>query len=248
MKGKVFVGTSGWVYKHWNGVFYPDDLNQSKWLEYFAKNFKTAEINNSFYHLPEAKTFRSWYDRTPPDFIFSVKVSRYITHIKRLKGVKSSWVIFYKRAANLKNKLGPFLFQFPSSFKFKEETYKRLSKLLEYTSKDRLAFEFRDPSWFNDRTYELLNKFGAALVIADSSIYPKTKILTSDFIYIRMHGPKGLFSSEYPLREIDVLGSYINSSLASGKDVYVYFNNDYAGFAVKNAKQLELKLAHLPVV
>ena len=125
-KGKIFIGTSGWVYSHWEGIFYPKELGLKDKLKYFSKHFKTVEVNYSFYRLPRPTTYQNWYSQTPGDFLFAIKVSRFITHIKRLKGVKDAWKIFIKNTLNLKEKLGPILFQFPPNLKATEENVKRL--------------------------------------------------------------------------------------------------------------------------
>jgi len=144
--GKIFIGTSGWVYSHWEGIFYPENLPSRDKLKYFSQHFKTAEINYSFYHLPQPSTYQNWYKQTPKDFLFAVKTSRFITHIKRLKGVKKAWKHFLENALSLKEKLGPILFQFPPSFKATEESIKRLKnflKLIRTNSRLRFALEFR---------------------------------------------------------------------------------------------------------
>ena len=245
-KGKLFIGTSGWVYGHWEGIFYPEDLPSKDKLKYFSQHFKTAEINYSFYHLPRPTTYQNWYNQTPEDFLFAVKASRFITHIKRLSGVKEAWKTFIENALNLKEKLGPILFQFPASFKATPETIKRLEDFLKFICLNfefkhlRLAFEFRHKSWCDKKVYNLLKKYNAAWVIADSPSYPKAEVVTSDFVYVRMHGSKVLFSSKYTKKELSSLTQKIKKWLKTA-DVYVYFNNDAYGYAVENAKEL-LKL------
>ncbi len=247
-KRKLFIGTSGWVYGHWEGIFYPEDLPSKTKLKYFSQHFKTAEINYSFYRLPQPSTYQNWYKQTPDDFLFAVKASRFITHIKRLSGVKDAWETFIENALNLKEKLGPILFQFPPSFKATEVDLKRLTEFLKPLSLARgpssgslrFAFEFRHKSWCDEKIYELFKKYNVAWVIADSPNYPKTKEVTADFIYLRMHGSKVLFSSNYTQKELEVLSQKIKKWLKSA-NVYCYFNNDAMGYAIKNAKEL-LKL------
>jgi uncharacterized protein YecE (DUF72 family) len=247
-KGKLFIGTSGWVYSHWEGIFYPENLRSRDKLKYFSKYFKTTEINYSFYRLPSREIFQKWYQETPADFIFSVKASRFITHIKRLKDVEKPWKIFLENALNLKKKLGTILFQFPPSFKATNENINRLESFLKLISvnqrldqrksaKIKYAFEFRHESWCNKEIYNLLKKYDVAWVIADSPDYTKAEVVTADFIYIRMHGPKVLFSSKYTRKELRDLAQKIKKWLKI-VDVYVYFNNDAYGFAVENSKEL----------
>ena len=237
---KLFIGTSGWVYPHWEGIFYPEDLPSKDKLKYFSKHFKTAEINYSFYHLPRPATYQNWYNQTPEDFLFAVKASRFITHIKRLQGTKEASKQFIENALNLKEKLGPILFQFPPSFKATEENISRLEGFLKLITKrkTRYAFEFRHKSWCEEKIYNLLKKHNAAWVIADSSNYPKAEVVTADFIYIRMHGSKVLFSSSYTKKELKDLAQKIKKWLKQRLDIYVYFNNDAYGYAVGNAKEL----------
>ena len=265
--GKLFIGTSGWVYWDWQGIFYPEDLSSKEKLKYFSEHFKTTEINYSFYHLPRPSTYQNWYSQVPEDFLFAVKASRFITHIKRLSGVKEAWKQFIENALYLKEKLGPILFQFPPSFKATNENINRLEKFLKlitntlnpkpYTLK--FAFEFRHKSWFtpldnenlmgcNEKIYNLLKKYNVAWVIADSPNYPKAEVVTADFVYIRMHGSKVLFSSKYTKKELSSLTQKIKKWLTCPEpgrrktcDVYVYFNNDAMGYAIENAKEL-LKL------
>jgi len=243
-KGKICIGTSGWVYPHWENIFYPEGLPSKDKLKYFSQHFKTTEVNYSFYRLPGPATYQNWYSQTPGDFLFTVKASRFITHIKRLKDVKEPWKIFIKNALNLKEKLGPVLFQFPSSFKATEENIKRLEDFLKYNYKLpttnyqlKLAFEFRHKTWCEEKIYKLLKKHRVAWVIADSPSFPKAEKVTADFVYLRMHGSKVLFSSKYTKKELNDLTEKIKK-WKRNKDVFVYFNNDAHGHAIENAKTL----------
>ena len=244
---KLYIGTSGWVYPHWKGIFYPKGLSAKNRLRYFSQQFKTVEVNYSFYHLPRSKTYQNWYKQTPKDFLFSVKASRFITHIKRLKNVSDSWEKFFNNALYLKEKLGLVLFQFPSSFRATDENITRLEGFLNVITADfkelshtspRYSFEFRDRSWITNRIYTLFRKYNIAWVIADSPFYPKSEVVTADFVYLRMHGSKIMFSSSYTKEELIILAEKIKEWLKNGLDVYCYFNNDAMGYAVENAKEL----------
>jgi uncharacterized protein YecE (DUF72 family) len=242
--GKLYIGTSGWVYPHWQDIFYPKNLAPKDKLKYFSRHFKTAEINFSFYHLPLSKTYQKWYRETPADFLFAVKASRFITHIKRLKRVKMAWKTFLENSLHLKEKLGPILFQFPSNFKADKENIKRLKdflKILQSSSQKDLkfAFEFRHSSWCNQKIYNLLKKYRAAWVIADSPRYPRAEVVTTNFVYIRMHGGKTLYSSNYSIKELKEWAKKIKKYANQSLNVYVYFNNDAKGYALKNAKTLK---------
>jgi uncharacterized protein YecE (DUF72 family) len=241
MGGRLYVGTSGWIYNDWNGIFYPEGLSSKDRLRYFSRHFKTVEVNYSFYHLPRPETYRNWYDQTPSDFVFAVKSSRFITHIKRLKGVRTAWKRFIENALCLREKLGPILFQFPASFKADSENAKRLEGFLGFINSPdlRFAFEFRHKSWCEgEGVFKILRKHNAAWVISDSSRYPKFEAVTADFIYMRMHGPRALFSSKYEEEELRTVSQKIREWLGEGLDVYSYFNNDFHGYAIQDAKEL----------
>lgn len=239
-KGKIFIGTSGWIYSHWEGIFYPGKLSSNDKLVFYSKHFNTAEINYSFYHLPRKTTFQNWYRITPKDFIFSVKASRFITHIKRLNGVEEPLKNFIENAKELKEKLGPILFQFPFSFKAGKKEIERFKKFLDLLKKFKFlfAFEFRHESWFIEKIYNLLKKYNFALVIADSSRYPKAEISTANFVYFRFHGPTSLFSSKYSKEQLKNFAQLIRKFLKQEKDIFCYFNNDFSGYAIENAKEL----------
>jgi uncharacterized protein YecE (DUF72 family) len=255
---KIYIGTSGWTYSDWIGKFYPSNLPSNKRLVFYSKYFKTVEVNYSFYHLPRVSTYQKWFEKTPKDFIFAIKASRFITHIKRLQNVDDAWKQFLENTLVLKEKLGPILFQFPPSFKADKENLQRLKSFLKLLSDYSLptthyplnslptthyplkyAFEFRHQTWCDKKIYDLLKKYKSAWVIADSSRYPKTETTTIDFVYIRMHGPGIMFASKYSKKELEKLAQKIKHWQKEGKDVYVYFNNDFSGYAVENAKELQ---------
>jgi uncharacterized protein YecE (DUF72 family) len=239
-KKRLYIGTSGWVYSHWNGIFYPKNLTSKSKLEYFSQHFNTAEINYSFYHLPKPKIYENWYNQTPEDFIFAVKASRFITHVKRLKKIEFSWERFLENTLHLKEKLGPILFQFPENFKSTDENFKRLEQFLELiiSTNLRFAFEFRHKTWCDERVYKILKKYISAWVIADSPKYPMAEVITSNFVYVRMHGSKILSDSKYTDEELKTLAQKVRKWLKNGLDVYTYFNNDFRGYAIENAKRL----------
>lgn len=236
------VGTSGWTYASWKGRFYPKDLPSRRYLAYYAGEFSTTEVNYSFYHLPRPETYAKWAADVPDAFIFAVKASRFITHIKRLQAVEEAWTTFVDNAHKLEHHLGPILLQFPASFRCDES---RLSNFLRQARRSgrngkslRLVFEFRHESWFKEPVYTLLRAHQAALCIADSPRYPRRNIVTADFSYIRFHGPTKLFASTYPRQKLETEARLIERYLRDGLDVYVYFNNDAMGHAVANARTL----------
>lgn len=230
---KFFIGTSGWKYPHWaNGVFYPQGLAQSKWLEYYAQFFNAIELNITFYRLPEKKVFLKWYNLTPKEFFFVVKGSRFITHIKRLKDIKEPLSLFFDNIGALKDKLAAVLWQLPPNYKIDLRRLELFLKQLKKT-KIRQVFEFRDASWFNPKVYALLKKYNACLCIADSNVFPCEKEVTADFIYLRFHGREVLYGSEYSDQELKKWAEFVGHCV--DKTVFSFFNNDARGFAVKNA-------------
>ncbi|MDO8886548.1 DUF72 domain-containing protein [Candidatus Oleimmundimicrobium sp.] len=237
----IYVGTSGFNYKHWsNGVFYPEDIPQREWLEYYARNFDTVELNVSFYRLPKESVFEGWHERTPTNFIFVVKGSRFITHIKRLKDCKDSIELFFGRAKGLKEKLGVVLWQLPPNFRVDAE---RLNEFCELLKKNKVAkgtkqvFEFRHDSWFCDKVYEILKTHNFSLCVAHSKCWPCEKVITANYVYMRFHGGEVLYGSNYSDEELKMWASKAQKWLNEGKDIYVYFNNDAYGYAVRNAKK-----------
>ena len=234
--GKLYIGTSGWCYNNWVGNFYPRDLNKNKWLKYYSKYFNTVEINSSFYHLTRKETFDNWALQTPDNFVFVVKASRYITHIKKLVDCSEPFKKLLDSALGLGNKLGLFLFQLPPNLK------KNIIKLEDFfkiiLKNYRYVFEFRNESWFCDEVYNLLNEFGAGIVISSSPSFPYHEIITGNLCYIRMHGSEQLYSSSYSEKELQKLSALIRKNLKKNINTYVYFNNDAFGYAIENARKL----------
>jgi len=249
---KIHIGTSGWVYGEWQEIFYPEDLPQREWLEYYSQRFKTVEVNSTFYHQMKPSTFSQWRQKVPKDFVFAVKANRFITHIKRLLDCGEPLERLLEQVKGLGGKLGPILFQLPP--RWKADT-KRLETFLvlcsqfiahgnkksvngEPSTVNRFVFEFRDVSWLNVEIFKILRNYNTAAVINDSNVFPKTEEITADFVYIRLHGPASLYSSEYSKKELAVWSEKIKNWLKTGFDVYAYFNNDVGGYAVKNARTL----------
>lgn len=240
---RLFVGTSGWTYSSWKGVFYPEDLPSRRYLEFYARVFGSTEVNYSFYHLPRPSTYEKWAGQVPDDFVFALKASRLITHIKRLAGVNEAWATFLHNALVLGPHLGPILLQFPPSFR-RDRT--RLAAFLQAAPRSaprshslRLAFEFRHDSWFTEEIFALLRRHRAALCMADSPRYPRCDEVTADFVYVRFHGRTKLFASKYTAGELAEEAQRIRHYLLDGMDVYAYFNNDALGHAAASARTLK---------
>jgi uncharacterized protein YecE (DUF72 family) len=266
------IGISGWTYAGWRGVFYPPDVTQKRELEYASRQLNSVEINGTFYSLQRPSSFQTWYDATPPDFRFAIKGSRFITHMKKLKDVDTALANFFASGVLLlREKLGPILWQFPPQLAFNEEKFATFLELLPRTTLDasrlarkhddrlpgraalkadadrplRHAFEVRHDSFLDEAFVKLLRKYNAALVFADTAgLWPYAEDVTSDFIYIRLHGASELYTSGYRDRELDHWADRIKL-WAAGKqprdaalittspprrrarrDVFVYFDND----------------------
>ena len=236
MKKAILVGTSGYNYLHWRNIFYPKGLAQNKWLSFYIQHFNTVELNVTFYRLPSKKTFEGWYKKTPKDFKFVIKGSRYITHIKRLKDCRDPLNLFFKNSSPLKEKLICVLWQLPPSLKV---DLKRLENFIKIIKKKythcRHSFEFRNETWFNKDTYNILKKNDLNLCIADSANLTTHEVITSDFIYLRFHGGKILYGSNYSDKELKMWARKAKKWLRAKKMLLAFFNNDASGFAVKNA-------------
>ncbi|HVZ67407.1 MAG TPA: DUF72 domain-containing protein [Patescibacteria group bacterium] len=236
---KIYIGTSGYNYREWKGSFYPDDLPQKKWLPYYSGIFNTVEINNSFYVTVKPKTYQNWYLETPKDFNFVIKGHRYITQLKKLKNIEDSVSLFFENAKPLQEKLKVVLWQFPANFSYSVEHFERLKYFLEILPQNiKHAFEFREKGWFVEKVEKLLGKNNSTLVISQSSKFPEIELPGNKLVYIRFHGPKGLYSSGYSKSELLNWSKKINK-YSKDKEVFAFFNNDNGGYATKNA--LELK-------
>jgi len=230
------IGTSGWYYDHWCGRFYPDDWPKSKWFEYYARHFDTVEINNTFYHLPKEQTLQRWHKIAPKDFLYAVKANRYITHIKKLNDAAEPLERFFERVNLLKSRLGPILYQLPPSLQKDLDLLEAFIKLLP--KRKTAVFEFRHKSWYEDDTYELLNKSGTCLCIHDMPGKESPRIVTGDIIYIRFHGTTGRYSGSYLKSQLQNWAKWLKEQAQKVSAIYVYFNNDEHAHAIKNAKQL----------
>jgi uncharacterized protein YecE (DUF72 family) len=244
----IRVGCSGWNYAHWrNGVFYPPRCPARLWLDYYARHFDTVEVNATFYRLPTAKAVQGWVDQAPDDFCFAVKMSRYVTHVKRLRDLPPSLELFYGRIEPLVRspKLGPVLWQLPPTFRRDDA---RLAEALAQLPPGRHCFEFRHPSWFADEVMALLREHDVALVIGDRPEVNafQTHDLTADWTFVRFHAGTRGRRGNYSERELEEWAERLLSWPV--REAFVYFNNDWEGFAIRNALRLrELLGATLPV-
>jgi uncharacterized protein YecE (DUF72 family) len=236
----IFIGTSGWHYESWVGPFYPAALPAERMLAFYAREFGTVEINNSFYGLPTDETLHQWAEATPAGFVFAFKASRYLTHWRKLTDPQDPLDRVLRSAALLGPKLGPVLFQLPPRWRVNVE---RLRSFLALLPKDRrFVFEFRDKSWFAQPVYEALRDSGAALCVYEFGAFRSPREVTADFVYIRLHGPAGPYSGLYDAATLRFWAGLIDAQEAAGRDSYCYFDNDERGFAIQNATQLKQAL------
>ncbi len=229
----VRVGCSGWQYKHWKGDFYPADLPQTGWLEYYARHFDTVEVNNSFYRLPAEGRFTNWKARTPAAFLFGVKASRFLTHMKKLKDPEEPVERLFSRARELQGKLGPVLYQLPRQL---PKNLERLAGFLAVLPpRVKHAIEFRESSWYDEEVMRLLRRHHVAICLHDMPGSTPPRLLTARFAYIRFHGATGRYTGGYPRQ---VLEQWADWLAASGHPAFVYFNNDVGGHAPRDARTL----------
>jgi uncharacterized protein YecE (DUF72 family) len=235
-----FTVTSGWSYRHWSGIFYPPEIKPARYLEFYISKFDCVELNSSFYHLPRATTVDGWLKRTPDTFRFCVKLSRFITHQKKLGDCEEALVRFFDLFGNMQSRLGPVLIQLPPGLSFDKSLAADFISLLkaQYGSY-RFAVEVRHRSWITDGFFTLLAENGIAFVIADSGKrFPYHEAVTADFVYMRFHGMEKLYASDYDESSLLHYAEKILSWLGAGLDVWAFFNNDFNGFAVRNALRL----------
>ena len=235
-EGWCLAGTSGWNYKHWRERFYPKGLAQKDWLRFYSERFRTVEINTSYYHLPKAESFAAWRDQTPPGFTFAVKASRYITHMKKLKGVDDAVDLFFERAYNLGDKLGPILFQLPPNLHLDLLRLEAFLKILPRGPQH--TCEFRHQSWLVPEVYELLRAYGVGLCLIALPGFPVIEETTAKLVYIRMHGSSVKYGDSFPAEELNAWADRIKLFLSQDHDVYIFFNNDANAYAIANAIEI----------
>ena len=235
----AFIGTSGWSYNHWRGILYPHGTSNSERLAHYVARFRTVEVNNTYYRWPKPETFNAWHDQLPDGFRMSIKASRALSHSKRLREPEEWTSRMAQGMEHLGEKLGVFLVQLPPNFAMDLE---RLGHFLEQVPRHlKVAIEFRHPSWHTDEVFGVLEKYGAAYCIMSGAGLPCVLRATAPFVYIRMHGPdeQHLYSGSYSDDDLRWWAERVHEWEASGKEVWIYFNNDPYGFAVYNAQTLK---------
>ncbi len=233
---KYFIGCSGYFYWGWKGKFYPEDLKPNQWFNYYSKIFNTVEINSTFYHFPRPSTIKKWYKDSPENFIFSVKVNKTITHLKKFNGTEDLVNRFYSVVSeNLKEKTGTFLFQLPPSYKYSKNNLEKIVNQLNLEFKN--VVEFRHKSWWNEDVYDILAENNISFCSISSPKLPEDLIKTSDFGYVRFHGKERWYDYDYSDKELKDWAERIKK--ANFKECFIYFNNDYNAYAPKNALTLK---------
>jgi uncharacterized protein YecE (DUF72 family) len=232
----IRIGCSGWQYRHWRGRFYPRDLPADEWLEHYARTFDTVELNNSFYRLPEADAFAAWGRRVPARFLYAVKASRYLTHLKRLREPHEPLDRLWTRARKLDRHLGPMLYQLPPRWKTDVD---RLREFVAALPPRRLhAIEFRDPSWYDPDVYEVLTSGKVALCLHDMPGSATKPERVGPFVYVRFHGAAGKYRGGYPGQTLSAWARMLRAWADDGLRCFVYFNNDVGGHAPRDAVTL----------
>jgi uncharacterized protein YecE (DUF72 family) len=244
----VRIGCSGWQYRDWRGRLYPEGLPTTRWLARYAEEFDTVEVNSTFYRLASRDAVARWVDETPPGFLFALKASRYLTHVRRLREIAQGIHRFYERIMPLveSDKLGPVVWQFPANFRREGDALERVAAALELVPPGRHCFEFRHESWFDSEVYALLREHNAALVIGDHPKWPfQAHELTADWTLVRLHHGRRGRRGNYSKTEIEEWARRV-AQWRRRAEVFVYFNNDWEGFAVENARSLKRRLRPSP--
>ncbi|MFL6299840.1 MAG: DUF72 domain-containing protein [Terriglobales bacterium] len=241
MSCDIRIGASGYHYRHWKGNFYPEDLATSGMLPFYLNYFDTLELNNTFYRLPTVAALEAWRDAVPDNFIFAVKASRFLTHNKKLKDPENALENLLPRIKVLGKKLGPILFQLPPKWRINLERLQELLAILP--PKYKYAFEFRELSWINEQVLETLQRYSSAFCIYEIAGYHSPLHVTTDFAYVRLHGPGGKYQGSYSDAALEEWAEWIAEQSTELRAIYFYFDNDQAGYAPQNALTLRRKVA-----
>lgn len=245
---QIRVGCSGWQYKHWRGNFYPASLPQSGWFDHYAQAFDTVEINNSFYRLPTPDTFAKWRDQAPSDFLYAVKASRFLTHMKKLKEPADPLLRFFTNARELGRTLGAVLYQLPPNFKIDVD---RLTEFFEAIPNAARAarfrcpchvIEFRDASWYDDRVFALLERHRVVLCLHDMQGSATERVVAGPAVYVRFHFGTSKYGGRYEDRRLDDWAAWLAARSRDGLNVFAYFNNDTGGHAPRDAVRLRTRI------
>ncbi|HVL79230.1 MAG TPA: DUF72 domain-containing protein [Sphingomicrobium sp.] len=239
----IHVGCSGWVYRHWKGLYYPEGLPQKRWFDHYSSEFDTVEINASFYRLPLPSTFEGWREKAPPGFRYALKANRFLTHMKKLAGIDEALAEFIGLARRLGPALGPILYQLPPSL---HKDSGRLSAFLEQLPRDlEHVVEFRHASWYDEEVPETLDAHGAGFVAHDLQGLVSPRWASGRTAYVRFHGTGGKYWGRYSDAQMEEWASWLAGQRATGRSCWAYFNNDIHGHALEDAKALQARLCLL---
>jgi len=241
----VYIGTSGWSYDHWAGLFYPEEMKKNEWFPFFAKHFNTVELNMSFYRYPFENMLKGWQNKMPQNFKMTFKANRQITHRKKFIDVTEPMEKFYEMVSSMDKNAGCILFQTPPSFHCDDANFNTMLKFMDNIDQNyKNAIEFRHKSWWNEDVKKLLKAHNVAFCTVSGLEMPSDVMITADFGYFRFHGPQEPYASEYTEEQIDQWAKSIKTEIEKHqlKEVYCYFNNDLHGYALNNAKQLLTKI------
>ena len=238
---RIRIGCSGWNYRHWRELFYPKGLPQRRWFDFYAEHFDTVEINNSFYRLPKAETFETWREQAPPGFCYAVKANRFLTQAKKLKDCAEPLARMMAPFRALGDRLGPILYQLPPRFRINLE---RLEEFLELAPRDVTnVFEFRDPSWYTEETFALLDRHGASFCVHDMAGSGTERRATGRAAYVRFHGGAGKYWGRYTDTALLSWTDWLVTQAKQGRSVWCYFNNDIHAHAIDDAQTLRAMVA-----
>jgi len=250
----IRIGCSGWQYAHWRGGFYPAELPTSRWFGHYALTFDTVEINNSFYRLPPPETFAKWREQAPPHFLYAVKASRFLTHMKKLKDPHDPLERFFDNAAHLAPCLGPVLYQLPPRFPLNLERFEIFLRAIAPAAQAAglqaspsaggilNVVEFRDPSWYDERVYELLRRYDVSLCLHDMQGSASGRLVVGPFVYVRFHFGTTKYGGRYPDERLDEWAEWLSARAAEGLRIFAYFNNDTGGHAPRDAVRLRARI------
>jgi uncharacterized protein YecE (DUF72 family) len=236
----IRVGTSGWIYAHWRGRFYPQEMRSKDWFAHYARHFDSVEINNSFYRLPSEQAFHAWREQAPPGFVYAVKASRFLTHMKKLADPEEPIERILGRARHLGEKLGPVLYQLPGGWKCNVD---RLAHFFAALPRDLLhVIEYRRADWLCDEVFTLMRELNIGLCIHDL-LPDHPRVVTANVVYVRFHGAGAKYAGSYTRRQLSQWALWMNEQARAGQNVYAYFNNDAEAHAVRNAQTLRRLIA-----
>lgn len=239
-KGRAYIGTSGWHYKTWQGVYYPEELKTGEWLAYYAKRYKTTEINNSFYRLPKPETVLNWVAQVPKRFKFCPKISRYLSHTKRLLEPEEALRRFFDVFDLIKKHMGPVLVQLPPNAKFNYDRAEHFFQVLKKQYSDYyFALEVRHDTWMENDSLDLMAKYNISFVISQSGVgFPYSELVTAKNIYLRFHGPGELYASAYTDKMLQEFADKFKKWMKEGHTIWAFFNNDWYANAIKDSYRL----------